>query len=188
MSPIDPRKALTYLKPMAIREILKLPDPLLKKVSKSLDKVTPEILKLMDDMLETMYAAPGIGLAAVQIGVLKRLVVVDTARDEAPKKPLYFINPEIVWTSEELNEHEEGCLSIPEVFDKVKRPAEVRIRYLDRDGLEQEMHCDGLLATCIQHEIDHLNGVLFIDRIGRLKRDRVVKKFAKAAKREKAEA
>jgi peptide deformylase len=173
---------------MAIREIIKLPDPLLKKVSKPVDKVTPDILKLMDDMLETMYAAPGIGLAAVQIGVPMRLVVVDTARDEAPKNPLYFINPEIIWASEELNEHEEGCLSIPEVFDKVKRPAEVRIRYLDRAGADQEMHCSGLLATCIQHEIDHLNGVLFIDRLGRLKRDRVVKKFAKAAKREKAEA
>jgi peptide deformylase len=173
---------------MAIREIIKLPDPLLKKVSKPVDKITPEILKLMDDMLETMYSAPGIGLAAVQIGVPQRLVVIDIARDEAPKNPLYFINPEIVWASEELNEHEEGCLSIPEVFDKVKRPAQVRIRYLDREGAEREMHCDGLLATCIQHEIDHLNGVLFIDRLGRLKRDRVVKKFAKAAKREKAEA
>jgi peptide deformylase len=172
---------------MAVREIFKLPDPLLKKVSKPVERVTPEILKLLDDMLETMYAAPGIGLAAVQIGVLKRLVVVDIVRDEAPKNPLYFINPEILWASEELNEHEEGCLSIPEVFDKVKRPAQVRIRYLDRDGVEQEMLCDGLLATCIQHEIDHLNGVLFIDRLGRLKRDRVVKKFAKAAKREKAE-
>jgi peptide deformylase len=173
---------------MAIREILKLPDPVLKKVSKPVDKVTPEILALMDDMLETMYAAPGIGLAAVQIGVPKRLVVADVARDEAPKNPLYFINPEIVWASEELNEHEEGCLSIPEVYDKVKRPAQVKIRYLDRDGLQQEMHCDGLLATCIQHEIDHLNGVLFIDRLTRLKRDRVIKKFAKAAKREKADA
>ena|SRR5262245_15136262 len=173
---------------MAIREILKLPDPVLKKVSKPVEKVTPEILKLLDDMLETMYAAPGIGLAAVQIGVLKRLVVADIIREDAPKNPLYFVNPEIVWASEELNEHEEGCLSIPEVFDKVKRPAEVRIRYVDREGVEQERHCDGLLATCIQHEIDHLNGVLFIDRLGRLKRDRVVKKFSKAAKREKAEA
>ncbi|HEY7766500.1 MAG TPA: peptide deformylase [Aestuariivirgaceae bacterium] len=173
---------------MAIREIIKLPDSVLKKVSKPVEKITPEILALMDDMLETMYAAPGIGLAAVQIGVPKRLVVVDVARDEGPKNPLFFINPEIVWTSEELNEHEEGCLSIPEVYDKVKRPAEVRIRYLDRGGREQGMHCDGLLATCIQHEIDHLNGVLFIDRLTRLKRDRVIKKFAKAAKREKADA
>jgi peptide deformylase len=173
---------------MTIREILKLPHPLLKKVSKPVEKITPEILSLLDEMLETMYAAPGIGLAAVQIGVPKRLVVVDTARDEAPKNPLYFINPEIVWSSEELNEHEEGCLSIPEVFDKVKRPAQVKLRYLDREGIAREMDCDGLLATCIQHEIDHLNGVLFIDRLSRLKRDRVIKKFSKAAKREKAEA
>jgi peptide deformylase len=173
---------------MAIREILKLPDPILKKVSKPVDKVTPEILGLMDEMFETMYAAPGIGLAAVQIGIPKRLVVIDTARDEAPKNPLYFINPEIIWASEELNEHEEGCLSIPEIFDKVKRPAEVKLRFLDRTGAEQQLRCDGLLATCIQHEIDHLNGVLFIDRLTRLKRDRVIKKFFKAAKREKADA
>jgi peptide deformylase len=173
---------------MAIRDILKLPDRTLKKISKPVEKITPEILALMDDMLETMYAAPGIGLAAVQIGVPKRLVVVDTARDEAPRNPLYFINPQLVWSSEELNEHEEGCLSIPEVFDKVKRPAQVRVRFLDRTGAEREMSCDGLLATCIQHEIDHLNGVLFIDRLSRLKRDRVMKKFSKAAKREKAEA
>ena len=173
---------------MAIREILKLPDPILKKVSKPVDKVTPEIIGLMDEMFETMYAAPGIGLAAVQIGVPKRLVVIDTARDEAPKNPLYIINPEITWASEELNEHEEGCLSIPEVFDKVKRPAEVKVRFLDRTGAGQEMHCNGLLATCIQHEIDHLNGVLFIDRLTRLKRDRVIRNFSKAAKREKADA
>lgn len=173
---------------MALLPILHYPDPRLHTVASPVAVVNDRIRKLIKDMAETMYAAPGIGLAAVQIGVLKRLVVVDTVRDEGPRNPLFFVNPEIVWASEELNEHEEGCLSIPEVFDKVKRPAQVRIRYLDRDGAEQEMECDGLLATCIQHEIDHLNGVLFIDRIGRLKRDRVVKKFAKAAKREKAEA
>jgi peptide deformylase len=173
---------------MAIREIIKLPDPILKKVSKPVEKITPEIIGLMDEMLDTMYAAPGVGLAAVQVGVPKRLVVIDIVRDEAPKNPMYFVNPEIVWASEELNEHEEGCLSIPEVFDKVKRPAEVKVRFRDRTGAEQEIHCDGLLATCIQHEIDHLNGVLFIDRLTRLKRDRVIKKFSKAAKREKAEA
>jgi peptide deformylase len=173
---------------MASRDIIKLPDPILKKVSKPVEKVTPEILALMDDMLDTMYAAPGIGLAAVQIGVPKRLVVIDTARDETPKNPLYLVNPEIVWASEELNEHEEGCLSIPEVYDLVKRPARVKVRFLDRNGAAHEMECDGLLATCVQHEIDHLNGVLFIDRLTRLKRDRVIKKFSKAAKREKAEA
>jgi peptide deformylase len=174
---------------MAIREIIKLPDRLLKKVSKPVTAVTPEIRGLLDDMLETMYAAPGIGLAAVQIGIPQRLVVVDIVRDEdKPRNPMAFINPEIVWASEELREHEEGCLSIPEVFDVVKRPAEVKVRYLDREGCVQEMHCEGLLATCIQHEIDHLNGVLFIDRLSRLKRERVVRKFSKAARREKAEA
>jgi peptide deformylase len=174
---------------MAIREIIKLPAPLLKKVSKPVPVVTPEITALLDDMLETMYAAPGVGLAAVQIGIPKRLVVVDVVRDDdKPKNPLYFINPEIVWSSEDMREHEEGCLSIPEVFDLVKRPAEVKVRYLDREGRVQEMHCTDLLATCIQHEIDHLNGVLFIDRLSRLKRDRVVKKFSKSARREKAEA
>jgi peptide deformylase len=174
---------------MAVREIIKLPDRLLKKVSKPVTTVTPEIRALLDDMLETMYAAPGIGLAAVQIGIPQRLVVVDIVRDEdKPKNPMAFINPEIVWASEELREHEEGCLSIPDVFDVVKRPAEVKVRYLDREGRAQEMHCEGLLATCIQHEIDHLNGVLFIDRLSRLKRERVVRKFSKAARREKAEA
>ena len=174
---------------MAIREILKLPDRALRKISKPVARITPEILALLDDMLETMYAAPGIGLAAIQIGVAKRLVVIDTARGEdEPRNPRFLVNPEIVWSSEELNEHEEGCLSIPEVFDVVKRPAEVKVRYLDRYGEEQELHCTGILATCVQHEIDHVNGVLFIDHLGRLKRDRIVKKFAKAAKREKAEA
>ena len=174
---------------MAVREIIKLPAPLLKRVSKPVPAVTSEIIALLDDMLETMYAAPGIGLAAVQIGIPKRLVVVDVVRDDdKPKNPLFFINPEIVWSSEEIREHEEGCLSIPEVFDIVKRPAEVRVRYIDRDGRVQEMHCADLLAICIQHEIDHLNGVLFIDRLSRLKRARVVKKFSKSARREKAEA
>ncbi len=174
---------------MAIREILKLPDRSLRKVSKPVAAVTPEIRALLDDMLETMYAAPGIGLAAIQIGIPKRLVVIDTARgDDEPKNPRFLVNPEIVWSSEDLNEHEEGCLSIPEVFDVVKRPAEVKVRYLDRDGTEQELHGTGLLAICIQHEIDHINGVLFIDHLGRLKRDRIVRKFAKAARREKADA
>jgi peptide deformylase len=187
--PLTPQWRSPIWNAMAIREIIKLPAPLLKKVSKPVPAVTPEITALLDDMLETMYAAPGIGLAAVQIGIPKRLVVVDVVReDDKPKNPLFFINPEIVWSSEELREHEEGCLSIPEVFDMVKRPAEVKVRYLDREGRVQEMHCTDLLATCIQHEIDHLNGVLFIDRLSRLKRDRVVKKFSKSARREKAEA
>jgi peptide deformylase len=168
---------------MAVRPLIILPDPLLKRVSAPVDAVTDEIRSLMDDMLETMYAAPGIGLAAIQIGVPRRVVVMDLVKDEEkPKDPQFFVNPEIIWASEETTEYEEGCLSIPEVFENVSRPKAVRIRYLDRDGVVHERDCEGLMATCIQHEIDHLNGVLFIDHISRLKRERVVKKFAKAAK------
>jgi peptide deformylase len=168
---------------MAVRPLIILPDPLLKRVSAPVDAVTDEIRRLMDDMLETMYAAPGIGLAAIQIGVPRRVVVMDLVKDEEkPKDPQFFVNPEIIWASEETTEYEEGCLSIPEVFENVTRPKAVRIRYLDRSGAVQERDCEGLMATCIQHEIDHLNGVLFIDHISRLKRERVVKKFAKAAK------
>ena len=172
---------------MAVRDIIKLPEPILKTVSTPVPAVTEEVRALIADMLDTMYAAPGIGLAAVQIGVPKRIVVSDIAKDDEPKSPMCFINPEMVWRSEETTDYEEGCLSIPEVYDKVVRPAEVRVRYLDRDGAEQEMHCTGLLATCIQHEIDHLNGILFIDHLSRLKRDRIVKKFIKAAKLDKEE-
>jgi peptide deformylase len=141
---------------------------------------------LFDDMLATMYDAPGIGLAAVQIGLARRLVVVDPVRDEdAPRNPMCLANPEVVWASQDLSEYEEGCLSIPEVYDKVTRPAEVRVRFLDRNGHQQEMHCSGLLATCIQHEIDHTNGILFIDHLSRLKRERIIRKFAKARRQEK---
>ena len=171
---------------MAKRPIIKLPDPLLKTVSAPVEAVDDEVRALLDDMLETMYDAPGIGLAAIQIGVQKRLVTIDLARDDDPKDPHFFINPEIVWTSEETAIYEEGCLSIPEVYEEVERPAECKVKFLDRDGAEQELHCDGLLATCIQHEVDHLNGVLFIDHISRLKRERVVKKFTKAKKLEAA--
>ena len=170
---------------MALREIVILPAPVLKAVSTPVETVDDDVRALLDDMLDTMYDAPGIGLAAAQIGITKRLVVIDIARDEEPPDPMFFVNPEIVWSSEETATYEEGCLSIPEVFDEVTRPAEVKVRYLDRDGNACERHCDGLLATCIQHEIDHLNGVLFIDYLSRLKRDRVVKKFAKAAKQSK---
>jgi len=138
--------------------------------------------KLWDDMLETMYAAPGIGLAAIQIGVAQRVLVVDLARDGEARAPLFVANPEIVWSSEGESDYEEGCLSIPDFYEMVTRPAEVKVRYLDRQGEAREVHASGLLATCLQHEIDHLDGVLFIDRISRLKRERVVKKFAKAAK------
>ena len=167
---------------MAIREIIKIPDPILKTVSKPVTQVGEDVCALLDDMLETMYQAPGIGLAAVQIGIAKRLVVIDLAKDEEPHDPVFFINPEIVWSGDEEVEYEEGCLSIPDVYDKVIRPAEVKVRYIDREGCEVERHFDGLFATCIQHEIDHLNGILFIDYLSRLKRDRVIKKFSKAAK------
>ena len=173
---------------MAVRDIVKLPDPILKTVSVPVPAVTDELRGLVKDMFDTMYAAPGIGLAAVQIGVRKRIVVTDVAKDEEPKTPMCFVNPEVVWRSEETTDYEEGCLSIPEFFDTVVRPAEVRVRYMDLEGEEQVIHCTGLLATCIQHEIDHINGVLFIDHLTRLKRDRIVKKFIKAAKLDKEEA
>jgi len=165
---------------MTIRPIVELPDPLLREVSRPIESVNDEIRTLIDDMLETMYDAPGVGLAAIQIGLPLRLFVTDTAREGEQPRPLAFINPEIVWSSEEVCEYEEGCLSIPDVNGNVKRPAEVKIKFLDRDGVEQELHCTGLQATCVQHELDHLNGVLFIDYLSRLKRERVIKKFAKA--------
>ena len=171
---------------MTVRTIIKLPDPLLKTVCEPVDKIDDDVLSLLDDMLETMYDAPGIGLAAIQIAVPKRLVTLDVSRDETAKQPHCFINPQITWQSDELATYEEGCLSIPEVYEEVERPAECKVRYLDRDGKEHEIHCEGLMATCIQHEIDHLNGVLFIDHISKLKRDRIIKKFAKAKKLEAA--
>jgi len=167
---------------MALLDIIKLPDPLLRKPSKSVAMVTADTRKLMDDMLETMYEAPGIGLAAVQIGVPERVIVIDISRDEEPRKPLFLVNPEIVWSSEQKSDYEEGCLSIPEFFEMVTRPSEVKIQYRDRKGEASELHATGVLATCLQHEIDHLNGVLFIDYISKLKRDRVVRKFVKAQK------
>jgi len=167
---------------MPLLDIIKLPDPLLRKPSKPVAMVTADTRKLMDDMLETMYEAPGIGLAAVQIGVPERIIVIDISRDEEPRKPLFLVNPEIVWSSEQKSDYEEGCLSIPEFFEMVTRPAEVKIQYRDRKGEASELHATGVLATCLQHEIDHLNGVLFIDYISKLKRDRVIRKFVKAQK------
>ena len=170
---------------MAIREIIILPDKQLRLISKPVEKVTSEVRKLADDMFETMYDAPGIGLAAIQIAVPLRLITMDIAKkddEEDGKKPRVFINPEVISASEELSVYEEGCLSIPEFFEMVTRPKEVKVRYLDRQGEPMEMHAAGVLATCVQHEIDHLNGVLFIDYISKLKRDRVVKKFTKAQK------
>ena len=173
---------------MAPRPILTLPDPRLRLVSKPVGKVDAQIRKLVEDMFETMYSAPGIGLAAVQVGVPKRVVTTDLAKKDEPKNPQVYINPEVVWASEERSTYEEGCLSIPEYYEEVKRPSQVKVRYTDLEGHEQEIEANGLLATCLQHEIDHLNGVLFIDHISKLKRSRVIKKFAKAAKRETEDA
>ena len=174
---------------MAIREILTVPHPVLKQVSKPVDVVTDDIRRLMDDMLETMYDAPGIGLAAVQVGEPIRVIVMDLQEKpeddpegEAIKKPRYFVNPEIVWKSEDLAPYEEGCLSVPEVYDEVQRPARVRLKYLDYNGNEVEEEADGLFAVCIQHEMDHLEGVLFIDHLSKLKRDRAVTKVKKLKK------
>jgi peptide deformylase len=167
---------------MAVRDILILPDKRLRTVSKPVAKIDAATRKLVEDMFETMYEAPGIGLAAIQIGEPKRVVTMDLAKKDEPKQPQVFINPELLGTSDEKNIHEEGCLSIPEYYEEVERPAQVRIRYVDLDGKPHEIEANGLLATCIQHEIDHLDGVLFIDHISKLKRDRVIKKFIKAAK------
>jgi peptide deformylase len=169
---------------MSIRPILILPDPVLRRVSEPVSKVTPALASLIDDMFSTMYEAPGIGLAAVQIGEPQRVVTIDIARKDEPKQPLALINPQVVWASDERSVYEEGCLSIPDYYEEVERPAKVRVTFLDREGAECEIEADGLLATCLQHEIDHLDGRLFIDHISKLKRDRVVKKFTKAARRE----
>jgi peptide deformylase len=168
---------------MALREIIKLPDPRLRLVSKPVNGVDTEVRALVADMLETMYAAPGIGLAAIQVGVPQRVITLDLAKKDEPKAPQVIINPELVWASEELSTYEEGCLSIPEIYEEVERPAQVKVRYTDLDGNVHEVEANGLLATCLQHEIDHTNGVLFIDHLSKLKRDRIIKKFIKAAKR-----
>ncbi len=167
---------------MALREIILLPDKRLRQVSDPVKTVDAEVRKLVADMFETMYEAPGVGLAAIQVGVPRRVVTVDTAKKDEPKQPQVFINPEIVWSSEEKCTYEEGCLSIPEYYEEVERPAQVKVKFTDLDGKAHEIEANGLLATVLQHEIDHLNGVLFIDHISKLKRDRVIKKFTKAAK------
>jgi peptide deformylase len=169
---------------MTIRRILTVDSDMavLKKVSAPVEAVDDDLRALMDDMLETMYDAPGIGLAAIQVGVPKRVIVMDISRGEEPKAPRYFVNPEILWASEEMFVYEEGCLSIPEIYDEVERPAKVRIRYLGYDGQPVEEEAEDLFAVCIQHEMDHLNGVLFIDHLSRLKRDRAISKVRKAAR------
>jgi peptide deformylase len=173
---------------MALRDILILPDKRLRLVSAPIKAIDADVRALVDDMFETMYEAPGIGLAAIQVGVPKRVITMDLAKKEEPRAPRVFINPQLTWQSDEKAIYEEGCLSIPEFYEEVERPAKVRVRYLDLDGAEQEVAADELLATCLQHEIDHLNGILFIDHISKLKRDRVLKKFTKAAKRAEEEA
>ncbi len=179
---------------MALREIITVPNPLLKLVSKPVETVDDSLRALMDDMLETMYAAPGIGLAAIQVGEPVRVIVMDLQEKpedaepdaEGVKNPRYFVNPEIIWKSEDLAPYEEGCLSVPEIYDEVMRPARVRLRYLNYQGEQIEEDAEGLFATCIQHEMDHLEGVLFIDYLSKLKRDRAVTKVKKMVKTQAA--
>ena len=167
---------------MSKKNILIEPDPILRKKSQPLEKVDDELRKLMDEMLETMYAAPGIGLAAVQIGILKRLIVIDISKDDQKKEPLFFVNPIITFQSKKTSIYEEGCLSLPGHFAEIERPAECHVSYVDYDGKNQELKASGLLATCVQHEIDHLNGVLFIDYLSKLKKDMIIKKLTKQKK------
>lgn len=164
---------------MAIRPIITAPDPRLREVSKPVPKVDDALRALMDDMLETMYAAPGIGLAAIQVGVPLRVIVMDLAGKDEEPAPRYFVNPAILDPSEETGVYEEGCLSVPDFFEEVERPSQCRVKYLDYNGDEQILNAEGLLATCIQHEMDHLEGVLFVDYLSRLKRDRILKKLKK---------
>jgi peptide deformylase len=167
---------------MSLLPILVAPDPRLKKISKPVEAVDDSIRKLMDDMLETMYHAPGIGLAAPQVGVLKRVIVLDLAREGEDPQPLRIANPEVVWVSDDDATYNEGCLSVPEHYADVVRPAACRVKYLDQDNKQQEIAAEGLLATCLQHEIDHLDGVLFIDHLTSLKRNMILRKLLKAKK------
>lgn len=171
---------------MALRDILIVPDPRLKQECEEVTEVNDEIRELLDDMLETMYAAPGIGLAAPQVGVMKRVVVMDVSDDKEKPQPLKLVNPEIIWESEDTSVYQEGCLSIPEQYADVERPAEVGLRYLDENGKEHEIEADGLLATCIQHELDHLDGILFTDYLSALKRNMILKKVQKLQKTKKS--
>ena len=164
---------------MSQRKIVIEPDPILRKKSENLEKVDNELRLLLDDMLETMYSAPGIGLAAVQVGILKRLIVIDISKDKEKKNPIFLINPEIISKSKNTSIYEEGCLSLPGHFAEIERPEECKIKYIDYDGKKKEMKANGLLATCIQHEIDHLNGILFIDYLSKLEKDMIIKKLVK---------
>ena len=169
---------------MAVREIIKFPDKRLRLISEPVKRIDAGIRKLVEDMFETQYHSPRvIGLAAIQVGVAKRVVTVDLSKKEEAHEPRVFINPEITWTSEEKITYGEGCLSIPEICEEVERPVQVKVKYLDLDGKAREIEADAVFARCLQHEIDHINGVLFIDHISKLKRDRIIKKFSKAAKK-----
>ncbi len=171
---------------MAKLDIISVLDPLLKSYSDPVERVDDELRKFMDDMAETMYAAPGIGLAAIQVSVPKRLLVIDTEGDDEVRKPVFMVNPEVLWESEEFSLYNEGCLSVPEHYAEVERPASVRVKYTDYHGKDQEDLLDGLAATCVQHEIDHLDGIVFIDYLSRLKRNMIIKKVMKAEKGAKA--
>jgi len=178
---------------MAILDIIETPDPRLRQISQPVEAVDDDLRRLMDDMLETMYEAPGIGLAAIQVGVAKRVLVIDLQDEDEETgerilKPHFFINPEIVSASEELRVYNEGCLSVPEIYAEVERPARIRARWLDYDGKPHEEDLDELMSTCLQHELDHLNGILFIDHLSKLKRDMLLKKLAKMRKAKEAEA
>jgi peptide deformylase len=164
---------------MALLPIITAPDPRLEAVSTPVEAVTDEVRRQLDDMLETMYAAPGIGLAAIQVGIPKRMLVIDVSREGEEKQPLFIINPEFTWLSDEDKVYEEGCLSLPEQYAEVARPAEAKIEYLDYNGEKKELHADGLLAVCLQHEIDHLDGILFVDHISALKRNMILRKLLK---------
>jgi peptide deformylase len=167
---------------MAIRKILTEPDPFLRQKSEKVDDVNEEIRSLMDDMVDTMYDAPGIGLAAIQIGVPKRVIVIDLSKEKEKKNPLYFVNPEIITKSNNDASYEEGCLSVPNQFAEINRPDKCKVKFLDYDGNERILEADGLLATCIQHEMDHLEGILFIDYLSKLKKSMIVKKLSKQKK------
>lgn len=167
---------------MTMRDIIIAPDPRLKAKSAPVDTVDDDLRTLMDDMLETMYDAPGIGLAAIQLGVAKRVIVIDLAKDDENPAPHFFINPQITWASEDLHLYEEGCLSLPEYYEEVERPAEVKVSFLDYHGKKQELHCKEMLAVCVQHEMDHLEGILFVDHLTRLKRQMILRKLTKAKK------
>jgi peptide deformylase len=165
---------------MAIREIIEAPDPWLKTISDPVEIVDDELRALLDDMLETMYAAPGIGLAAIQVGEPRRVIVMDLAREGEEPMPRHFVNPEILWQSDELAVYNEGCLSLPEYYAEIERPDACHVKYLDYDGNEQILEAEGLLATCLQHEMDHLEGILFVDHLSALKRNMILRKLAKA--------